>query len=103
MNSDLKFGAKSREMFVDRVIEHFENQMVQTPLIRVSDEHAGSFANRLQAFQLVDLSRIIFLCRADSGRADAGRLVERNFVFSLQHTRGSNGPDKENTWKCRKN
>ncbi len=95
MDGDLNFGAKSREMFVDRVIEHFENQMVQPPLIRVSDEHAGSFANCLQAFQLVDLSGIVFLCRADSGRAEAGRFVDRNFVFCLQHIWAANGPTRK--------
>ncbi len=94
MNGNFNFGAKSREMFVDRVIEHLEHQMVQTPLIRVSDEHAGPFADRLQAFQLVNLSGVVFLCRADSGRADTGQFINRNFIFSLQHSKASNGPTK---------
>src|SRR5438045_2263858 len=69
--------------------------MVQTPLIRVSDEHAGPFANRLEAFQLVDLSGVVFLRSADSGRAGSRQFVDRNFVFSLQHKRASNGPTKK--------
>src|SRR6266481_1004354 len=75
-------------------MEHLKNQMVQTPLIRVPDKHAGPFANRLEALQFVDLRGVVFLCRADSGRAIWRQFVDRNFVLSLRHMQASNGPTK---------
>ncbi len=69
MNGHFYLGAKSREVFVDRIIDYFVNEVVQPPLIWVSNEHPGPFPDRLEAFQLVDLRRVIFLRGRDSGRA----------------------------------
>jgi hypothetical protein len=69
-------------MFVDRIIQNFENQMVQTSLIRIPDEHARPFPDRLQAFQFVDLRGVVFLRRTDSGRAVSNQFVGWNFVLS---------------------
>src|SRR6266567_3381791 len=91
MNDDFNFRAESSEMLVDRVIEHFKNQMVQTSLVRVPDKHAGPFANRLEALQFVDLRGVVFLCRADSGHAILRQFIDRNFVLSLRHMQASNG------------
>ena len=69
MNGHFYLGAKSREVFVDGIIDYFVNEVVQPPLIWVSNEHPGPFPDRLEAFQLVDLRRVIFLAGGDSGRA----------------------------------
>jgi hypothetical protein len=39
-------------MFVDGVVEHFGNTMVQRPFIGAADVHAGLFADGLEAFEL---------------------------------------------------
>src|SRR4029453_4181192 len=41
--------AKPGEMFIDRVIQYLENQVVQTPFIRIANEHSRPFSNRFQA------------------------------------------------------
>ena len=71
MNGHFDLCTKSREMFVDGVIDDFVNQVMQPTLIRISNEHPGPFPDRLEAFELVDLRRVIFLCCGDSGRAAA--------------------------------
>ena len=50
MNDHFDLRAKSREMFVDGVIDDFVNQVMQSTLIRVPDEHSWPFPNRLEAF-----------------------------------------------------
>jgi hypothetical protein len=49
------------QMLVDGVVENLKDAVVESALIRVADVHAGAFADRLQAFELVDLSRTVFL------------------------------------------
>ena len=61
VNRHLDARAVARQMFVDRVIEHLKDAVVQTPLIGIADVHAGAFANRLKALQFVDLGSSVFL------------------------------------------
>ena len=49
VDGDFYFCAKAGEMFIDRIIQDLENQMVQTSLIRIADEHSRPFSNRLEA------------------------------------------------------
>src|SRR5580765_6244655 len=90
-------------MFVDRVIEHFENQMMQTALIRVSDEHSRPFSDRLKTLQFVDLRGVVFLRCANPGRATATRFFNRNFFLNLRHKGGPWSPRqsayREMAWK----
>jgi hypothetical protein len=71
MDDYFYFCAKPSEMFVDRIVEHLENQMVQTPFIRVPNEHSRSLSNCLESFQFVDLRGVVFLCCTDSSRSPA--------------------------------
>ena len=61
VNSHFDLGAKSCEMFVDRVIENFVNQVMQSAFVRISDEHSRPFPNCFETFELVDLRRVVFL------------------------------------------
>jgi hypothetical protein len=63
--------AKPSEMFVDRIVQHLENQMVQTPLIRVADKHSRPLSDRFEALQFVDLRGVVLLRWADSSRSPA--------------------------------
>jgi len=67
-------------MFIDRVIENFENHVMQAALIRVADVHSGAFANGLEAFQFVDLRGIIFLSVTDAGGVGLTFPIVRIFV-----------------------
>ena len=53
--------AKSCEMFVDRVIENFVNQVMQSAFVRISNKHSRPFADCFETFELVDLRRVVFL------------------------------------------
>jgi len=41
----------SGQRFVDRVVDHFVDEMMQTALAGVADIHAGPLAHRFQALQ----------------------------------------------------
>src|SRR5439155_8067271 len=69
-------------------------QMMQPPLIRISDEHSGPFPDCFEAFQLVNLRRIIFLGGGDSSRA-ARYFFDRNFFLNLRHRSGAMRPTKK--------
>ena len=61
MDDHFDLCAKSSEMFVDRVIENFVNQMMQSAFVRVANKHSRPFANRFQTFELIDLRCVVFL------------------------------------------
>jgi len=54
MHGDLDALAMSGQVLVDGVVQHLENTVMKTPLIRVADVHSGTLPNRLQPLQLVD-------------------------------------------------
>jgi hypothetical protein len=60
MDGDFDMVAIARQGFVDRVVDHLENHMMQTrAVIRVADVHAGTFADRLKPFQDFDAAGIV--------------------------------------------
>ncbi len=69
VNRDVDLGAVAGEMFVDRVVEHLEDAVMQPALIRVADIHAGAFPDRFETLEFVDLGGVIFLAFADAGGA----------------------------------
>jgi len=85
MNGHFDFVATASQMFVDGIVEHLEDLVMQTALIGIADLHPGALAHRFQTFQLVDLRGVVFLRRADSGHSIARQFLDRNFVLSLQH------------------
>src|SRR5436309_15503075 len=93
MDDHFDLRAKSREMFVNGVINDFVNQVMQPSLIRISDEHPRPFPDRFEAFKFVDLRRVVFLCGRDSGRA-ARYFFDRNFFLNLRHKSGPTDPQK---------
>ncbi len=50
VNGHFYFGAKSCQVFIDGVIDDFVNQVMQSSLIGISDEHSWPFPNRFEAF-----------------------------------------------------
>ena len=56
-------------MFIDRIIEHFEDAMMQAAFIGVADVHPRALSDRLQTLELIDLGGVIFLAFADAGGA----------------------------------
>ena len=67
MDRDVDLGAIAGEMFVDRVVEHFENAVMQTAFVRVADIHAGTFPDRFETLEFIDLGGVVFLVFADAG------------------------------------
>ena len=66
MDGDVDFGAITGEMFVDRVVENFENAVMQTALVRVADIHARAFPDRFQTLEFIDLGGVVFLAISES-------------------------------------
>jgi hypothetical protein len=75
------FCAITGEMFIDRVVENFENHVVQSALVRIADIHSGALPHRLQTFQFIDLSRVVFLTLADASGVGLAFTIVRVFVF----------------------
>ena len=50
MDGHFYFCTKASEMFIDRIVQHLENQMVQTPLIGIANEHSRPLSNRFETF-----------------------------------------------------
>ncbi len=63
MDGDVDGLAIAGQMFVDRVVQHLEDAVVQAPFIGVADVHAGAFAHRLQPLQFIDFGGVVFLRR----------------------------------------
>src|SRR5882724_327663 len=93
MNRHFYLGAKSREVFVDGIVDDFVNKVMQPPLIRISDEHSRPFPDRFKTFQFVDLRRVIFLGGGDPGRA-ARYFFDRNFFLNLRHKSRAKRPSQ---------
>ena len=72
MDGHFDLGAVTGEMFVDRVVENFENHVMQTALIRVADIHSGTLSDSLQSLEFVDLSGVVFLAGGDAGGCVVG-------------------------------
>ena len=85
MDGDLNFCAVARKMFVDRIVEHFKNHVVQTALVRVADIHARAFSDSFEAFEFVDLRGVVFLASCDPGGCVSRGFSEGNFVLGLEH------------------
>ena len=84
VDGDFDLAAITGEMFVDRVVEHLENAVVQPALIRVADIHAGPLPDGFQTLQFVDLGGVVFLAFADAGAASARRLSDAGFRPELR-------------------
>jgi hypothetical protein len=48
-------------MFVDRIIENFENHVMQSAFVRVADIHSRPFPDCFETFEFVDLRGVVFL------------------------------------------
>ena len=52
MNRYVDFGAMAGQRFVDRIVQHFEHQVVQSGAVRgVADVHARTLADRFETFE----------------------------------------------------
>ena len=69
MDGDVDPGAVAGQMFVDRVVEHLEDAMMQPTFVRVADIHARAFPDRLQTLEFIDLGGVVFLSFGDAGGA----------------------------------
>src|SRR5690606_35749925 len=55
MDGDVDFGAVTCQRFVNGIVQHFEDAVVQAGAIRgVTDVHAGTLAHGFQPFQDLD-------------------------------------------------
>ena len=67
VDGDVDVVAVAREMFVDGIVEHLEDAVVQPAFIGIADVHARALAHRFQALEFVDLLRTIGLAGGDVG------------------------------------
>jgi hypothetical protein len=54
MDGDIDFRAVSGEVFVDRVVENFEDAVVEAAFVCGPDIHSGALADAGEAFEFVD-------------------------------------------------
>jgi hypothetical protein len=102
MNCDFDLVAKTSEMFVDRIVEHLKNHVVQAALIGVADVHPRAFPDRFQPFELIDLRGAVLLQFVDDRNLALASFRARIFVVGIGENRGSrwhrknvaNGPEK---------
>ncbi len=87
VDGDLDPVAEIGQVLVDRVVEHLEDAVVQTPLVGVADIHSGALPDRLQPFQLVDLFGAVFLLFGDRDFRFFGSR------FGVGHTCPKGGPE----------
>src|SRR2546421_11816338 len=63
--------------------------MMQSALIRIADIHSGALPDRFQAFEFVDLRRVILLRFVDAGGWARTIFFARIFVLGLDSDGGS--------------
>ena len=66
MEGDVDGFAESGEVFVDGVVEDFEDAVVKAAFVGVADVHAWAFADGFEAFEFIDLGGTVggvWLCR----------------------------------------
>ena len=54
VNRHIDTIAKPGEMFVDGVVENFEDAVMQSAFVRIANVHSGAFPNGLQTLQLIN-------------------------------------------------
>jgi hypothetical protein len=64
VNRDVDFGGVTSHRFVDRVVDDFVNEVVETSRGRGPDVHARALAYCLETFENLDLTSVV-LRRAD--------------------------------------
>ncbi len=83
VNRDFDLAAITGEMFVDRVVENFENAMMQPAFIGVADVHSRTLPDSFEALQFVDLRGVVLLILADAGRVGLTLLIIGIFVVGI--------------------
>ena len=89
MHCNLDLVAKSGEMFVDRIVEHLENHVVQTALVRVANVHPRPFSDRFQTFEFVNLRGVVLLQFVDDRKLALTSFGVGIFVVRIGENRGS--------------
>ena len=60
MDGHVNSIAEAGQMFVNGIVQHFEDAVMQAALVGVADIHAGPFADGFQPLQLVNLGGVVF-------------------------------------------
>ena len=72
-----RFG-EARHCFVNRVVDHFVNEVMQPPLRGIPDVHAGSFPNMLQVRKVLQILRfVVGIGGRDRGSGGFASLLDR--------------------------
>ena len=73
VDRDDDLRAVAGQGLIDRVVDEFENEVMQAPLARIADVHAGPLAHGLQTFEDLDLIDSVGLFDFLHGHAKRGR------------------------------
>ena len=60
MDGDIDFCAVTGEVFVDGVVEDFEDAVVEAAFVCGADIHAGALADAGEAFEFVNFGGVVF-------------------------------------------
>ena len=85
VNSHFHTAGVTGESFVDGVIHHFVNQMVQTFECGIADVHGRAHTHRFQTFQHGDLAGRVFRCRRSSFGGSCGFVDRIGFFDFVGH------------------
>src|SRR6266481_6718397 len=80
----------SREGFVDRVVDYFVNEVVESSRGRRPDVHAGTLPDRLETFENLDLTSVV-LRHADFCSCFS-HYSRENFLLRTSYGRGEDTP-----------
>ena len=83
VDPDRNACALTSKGFVDRVVHHFEHEMVETSLARVADVHARALANGLEPFEHFDVLGAVH----GDGLGCAQSTSEKQFGWSSDSSR----------------
>jgi hypothetical protein len=71
-DGDLDVVAIARQGLVDGVVDNLVHEMVQSPVPGRPDVHAGPLAHRFQAFEYLDVTRVVCVFRQSSATSQSG-------------------------------
>jgi hypothetical protein len=80
MDADCDLRAVAGQCLVDRVINDFEDTVVETALIGIADIHIGALAHTFKAFELLDFRGVVNVFGGGSSRGFGRKIFGRGIV-----------------------
>jgi hypothetical protein len=87
VDRDVDIAAETRQRLVDRVVDDLVDQMVQPRDAGRADVHGGTLADRLEAFENLDLVGAVVVHNGRRTGHGPGAAAAEGWVFVMRHSR----------------